>query len=149
MEPYWEEEDVEQLAHARTFDELRQIATRVLRRMPRPIGQVCRPISTGTASTIEENLERMHAAIEKLKATGATVFNQVPFEMPMQRIKSRYPNLGNTKLLSEFYLPLFKARLIDTLYFLPGWESSQGATWEHEQALRLGLGIVYLNAKSP
>lgn len=147
MEPYWEEEDVEQLAHARTFEDLRQIATRVLRRMPQPIAQVCGPISTGSTGTIGENLERLHGAIEKLKANGVSVFNQVPFEMPMQRIKSYRPDAGNVTLLNEFYLPLFKSRFVDTLYFLPGWESSQGASWEHEQALRLGLDIVYLDAK--
>lgn len=87
-EPYWEEEDVEALAHARTFEDLRAIAVRVLKRMPRPIGQVCGPISTGNDTTIKENLERIQDAIEKLIAKEVTIFNQIPFEMSMQRNSS-------------------------------------------------------------
>jgi len=76
---------------------------------------------------------------------GICVFDQMPFEVPMQRIKARYPSGAlNMDLLLDFYLPIFERGFIETLYFLPDWETSFGARWEHEQAQRLNMKIIYL-----
>ena len=47
-------------------------------------------------------------------------------------------------LLEEFFLPVFESGLVHTFYMLPDWESSTGASWEHVQAQRLSIDIVYL-----
>ncbi len=63
----------------------------------------------------------------------------------MARVKDKVPT-GEyaTMLLTDFYQPLFETGLIKILYFLPDWQSSVGARWEHDQALKLGIEIVYL-----
>jgi len=63
----------------------------------------------------------------------------------MHRIKSQreYDNYDEL-LLTDFYLPIFESRLVHKLYFLPDWESSTGASWEHKQAIRIGLEIEYI-----
>lgn len=137
-------EDAAALESAVSFEELRDVALRVIARMPQPVSGVCGPITTGGAGSMEKNLERFEEAIRRLQESGQRVFNQLPFEAPMQRIKSYpYYKSGN-HLLETFYLPIFESGLIRQLYFLPGWESSFGATWEHGQAVRLGIKIVYL-----
>ncbi len=68
----------------------------------------------------------------------------MPFEDDMERIYKSDPKLKGTRLLEEFYLPMFKSGLIKILCFLPGWQNSIGATWEHEQAKKLGIPIIYL-----
>jgi len=73
----------------------------------------------------------------------------MPFERPMQDMKNalqeKFPgkNIG-LKLLKEFYLPLFKSGYITKLYFKHDWKTSMGARWEHKQAKKLGLEIIYL-----
>jgi len=47
-------------------------------------------------------------------------------------------------ILTDFYLPIFEGGYIQDLYFIQGWQSSHGATWEHNQAERLGIKIIYI-----
>lgn len=42
------------------------------------------------------------------------------------------------------YLPIFESGHVSRLYFIHGWQSSRGANWEHQQAERLGIEVVYL-----
>jgi len=142
---YWEKEDFEKLETAPTYADLFLIAKDVLERMPQPVGQVCGPISTGGAGSVEKNLKRFDDTIADLQQQGMEIFNQVPFEIPIQRFNSlRGSNTYDDRLLNDFYLPIFESRLVQKLYFLSDWESSVGAKWEHEQALRLGLEIEYI-----
>lgn len=74
------------------------------------------------------------------------VFDQMPFEIPMQKVKELY--VGRTyitEILTDFYLPLFKSGKIEGVYFLPDWQSSRGSVWEHEHALKFGIPITYLS----
>jgi hypothetical protein len=144
---YWEEKHFDALEKATTYKELFLVAESVLKTMPAPIAQVCGPISTGGAGSVEKNLERFRVTIAALESQGIEVFNQMPFEIPMQKIKEvregmykKYDNL----LLEDFYLPIFESGLVECLHFLPDWESSVGTRWEHEQAVRLGMKIEYL-----
>lgn len=142
---YWQQEHFDKLETASTYKELFNIAEAVLKRMHPPVGQVCGPISTGGAGSVQKNLKRFEKAIKNLQQQGIEIFNQIPFEIPMQRIKqSREYEHYDDLLLHDFYLPIFESKLIHTLYFLPDWKSSTGAQWEHEQASRLGLKIEYL-----
>jgi hypothetical protein len=145
--PHWTTDDLKRLETATTYGAMKDIAFDILRRIPPPVAQVCGPISTGGCGSIEENLKAFGEAIADLVAHGKNVFDQRPFEEPMQRAKVIDPTHGyDLRLLDDFYLPLFESGLVHELYFLPGWESSRGARWEHEQAQRLGITIVYLDA---
>ncbi len=134
------------LDKASSHKDLFKIAEDILRRMPSPIGQVCGPISTGGAGSIEKNLKRFEIAIADLQNKGLNIFDQMPFENPMHRIISQKSDgKYDNSILNDFYLPIFESGMVKKLYFLPDWESSTGARWEHEQAKRLGLDVEYLN----
>lgn len=141
---YWKPADTAALETANSFAELSEIALRVLKRMPKPVGQVCGPISSGGLGSIPANLKRFDETIGELIKSGNKVFDQVPFESHFFRLIERGQGAHGQGLLEQFYLPLFESGLVDTLYFIPGWESSKGARWEHAQAKRLGITIVYL-----
>lgn len=142
---HWTDNHLSKLDVLKTYAELREVALEFLRELPKPIVQVCGPITTGGRGSIEENMKAFGDAIGYLSTQGKTVFDQRPFEIPMQRIKMQAEQDGYPfDLLEEFYLPIFESKLIDELFFLPDWESSTGAKWEHEQAKRLGIKISYL-----
>lgn len=142
---YWQKEDLEELKVVVSYSALSPIAERILKRMPPPISQVCGPISTGGLGSIEQNMKCFEETIVRLSDLGLTVFNQIPFQSSMSRIlATKNSNDYDHSLLTDFYLPLFESGLVHTLYFLPDWQSSTGASWEHEQTKRLGLKIIYL-----
>src|SRR3989344_544510 len=134
---HWRLEHIIQLEDARNYADLGKIAIDVVKGMPQPIGQVCGPISTGGYNSIKENLEYFNKMIERLNGQGHIIFNQMPFEVPMQELRMASQMTReetNRMLLESFYLPLFESGLIKKLYFICGWESSQGSKWEREKA---------------
>jgi hypothetical protein len=142
---YWTEEDILAVQAAKDFKELYFIAQRVLNRMPQPVVQVCGPIGTGGLGNVEDNLNAFDSTIKNLQNKGLNVFDQMPFEWPMQVIKmkvdlNKYPEA----ILYDFYEPLFKSGLIKECYFMNNWQTSKGANWEHDQAKKLGIKINYL-----
>jgi hypothetical protein len=141
---YYTEEDFSDIENSNNFSELCSVALRILSRMPQPIAQVCGPIGTGGRGNIEENLKEFERVIDDLSARGEIVFTQIPFEDPMQRMKMLPEYEGGMQILEEFYLPLFESGFIKKLYFIPLWNTSMGASWEHEQAKRLGIEIRYI-----
>lgn len=142
---YWTAENLSQVKQARSFAELSGIAMEVISRMPQPIGQVCGPISSGGLGSIEANMQKFSETVQQLIAEGKNVFDQIPFENYIFKlIDSGQGTRSQNELLKEFYLPIFESGLIKTLYFIPGWESFNGATWEHHKARELGIDIVYL-----
>lgn len=142
---YWTAAEHKALLTARSFSDLVTIAVRVLNRMPKPISQVCGPISTGGLGNIAENLKVFEAALGYLISQGVTVFDPMPFENHFFHLLERgQGSRNNNQLLTEFYLPIFNSRLISRLYFIHGWETSEGATWEHGLSQRLRLEINYL-----
>jgi hypothetical protein len=142
---YWEAKDWEDLEKVQSFKDLYVIAERVIGRMPRPIIQVCGPIATGGLGSIEANLNAFNETIMKLQAEGFTIFDQMPYEEPMQKLKTSYPEAEHLKyILDDFYWPIFNLGLISAFYFMPNWQTSKGATKEHEKAKQLGVKIVYL-----
>ncbi len=144
MNQWWTPDDAAALERAASFPELGRIALRIVARMPQPLGQVCGPISTGGFGLIERNLERFREAIRTLTGLGHFIFDQMPFQEPMADILKRRRQTA-PDLLAGFYLPLFESQWIRTLYFLPHWHTSVGASWEREQAIRLKLEIVDLD----
>jgi hypothetical protein len=142
---YWTEDDIAALKDVVTLSELHLIGARVLGRMPSPIVQVCGPISTGGFGSIIANMQAFTETIQALQGKGLSVFDQMPFEVPMQKLKLHLaPGEYLEAILTDFYQPLFESKKINAFYFMPDWQSSHGALWEHEQALKLGIDIVYL-----
>lgn len=143
MNNYWKDGHYKELEKVKTFKEMLKIAFDILESMPKPITQVCGPISTGGKGSIEENLKMFPKAAEWLSLKGHNIFSQAPFESPIERVKYNYSGYPYA-LLEEFYRPIFESKMINTFAFLPGWQSSTGAKWEHDQAKKLGIKILYL-----
>jgi hypothetical protein len=140
---YWEEKDFQDLEKAQSVKDLFTIAERITERMPKPFVQVCGPISTGGLGSIESNLKVFDEVILSLQNTGLNVFDQRPFEATMQRLEEQ-KGAYLKDILTDFYFPLFNSGKISAFYFIPKWETSFGATKEHEKAKELGIPIIYL-----
>lgn len=142
---YWTDVEKTALPAARSFSDLAAIALTVLERMPQPISQVCGPISTGGLGSIEKNIAVFDTTIDNLIQRGIMVFDQMPFEEHIFRIiENQRGTRQSSMLLEEFYRPIFESRHVSRLYFIHGWESSEGASWEHVLGQQLGMEIVYL-----
>ena len=140
---YWTRKDEKDAKAARSYKKLLAVALRVLERMPEPVCFVCGPISTGGAGSKKKNVAVFRQHIAQLKKEGWNVFDQMPFEKALWRLFALYGN-NEDKLLDEFYLLLFKSGKLGIFHFIPGWKTSQGATWEHAQARRLDIRKQYL-----
>lgn len=137
------DDDISTIENAKTFEELRQIALSIVGRLGPPVGFVCGPISAaGGTKSVERNMKIFTSHIELLENKKLKIFSQLPFEKSLWRILAAGEN--ENVLLETLYLPLFNSGMLNVFYFIPGWESSFGAKWEHEQALRLGIEIIYL-----
>ena len=143
---YWEEKDWQDLEKAESMKELYLIAERIINRMPKPIVQVCGPIANGGLGSIEANLNAFNQTIKGLQNKGVNVFDQMPFEEPMQVFKKKAVIKEEVfkSIMEDFYLPIFKSGLISTFYFMPSWQTSLGSKWEHKKAKALGIEIKYL-----
>ena len=149
MLKYYSEANLRDIKMASNYQGLLDVAYDVLEVMRaenplKPIAMVCGPVSTGGAGSRQANLKIFSRAIDRLAAGGLLIFSQMPFENDMERIFKSDPRLQGLRLLEEFYLPIFRSRDIKLMCFLPGWESSTGARWEHDQAEILKIPRIYL-----
>jgi len=141
---YWTPFNIFDLNQAKTFEALFSVAHSILLRMPQPVSMVCGPISSGGRGSKEENLKVFKRTIKELSDEGIMIFSQMPFEEPIWRIQKTDYYKGNYHTLEAFYLPIFESGLVKRFYFIPGWRLSFGASWEHKQAKKLGIEIVFL-----
>lgn len=141
---YWTREDVGAVAKAKDFVELREIAERIIARMDGDVGMVCGPITSGGAGSINKNLAIFRRRIRELTQAGVPIFNQLPFEPKFWELRCLPGTDREDQLLYEFYGYLLRYGLIKRLYFIPGWETSYGARWEHNKARCLSIPINYL-----
>ncbi len=142
---YWKDQDWKDLEKVENVADLYTIAERIITRMEKPLIQVCGPIGTGGLGSIEKNLDAFNNTILYLQSKGLSVFDQMPFEAQMQNLKKKFSaEKVVNNILNDFYLPIFKSGSISTFYFMPNWQTSFGAKWEHEEAQRLGIEIIYL-----
>ncbi len=141
---YWKEEDWKDVEKSESVDDLYVVAERILKRMPKPIVEVCGPLANGGLGSFEANMDVFNETIKKLQSQGLNVFDIMPFEDAIQVLKEK---LGLEKLVDDiqnkFYLPIFKS-YVSVSYFMSGWETSTGAVWEHQKAKELGMKVVYL-----
>ena len=142
----------EEIAKAKTIQELLWIAYLILDAMPSPIGMVCGPISTGDTGDRKANIAAIRSAADRLQRKGKNIFDQTIFDDAftrlLEQLQLRIENKGWEApywLLEQFYQPLFSSRgHLSTLYFLPLWKTSFGAKWEHEMGKITGKKIVHL-----
>ncbi len=110
---------------------------------------VCGPWTTGGKGSLEENIKFLEENISQLENQGYTVFKQSSFEDKMFDIKAQRKEQNLFKhydwdLLHGCYVPIFSSNIFDHLVFLPGYESSIGAQWEYDMALKYGIDIICL-----
>lgn len=142
---YWKEQDSLDLKECENFYEVGQIALRVQMRMPDNISQVCGPISTGGYGSVEKNMLAFSKTVEKFLELGENLYNQVPLEDAIFRIRGILGDkFDRDELLIEIYGPLFNSGRLKKLYFIHGWESSYGARWENDLGKEKGMEIVHL-----
>lgn len=137
---------------ADSFSELLAHAMPSLTSMGEAVGIVCGPISTGGRGTIEENLRAFGKIIDALQEHGLTIFDQRPYEDAIFALRTRWLNEDPTRqdaycmpILDEFYHPLYTEGPVTLGWFMPDWQSSRGARWEHDLLLRKGADIRYLD----
>jgi len=135
-----------QLQKSNSFKDLLQVAMMILDTTHGPLAMVSGPISTGGKGSIESNILAMQEYIEELYQAGVNIFDQTPFEGPMQRLKNTAVKY-DYDLLNDFYLPIFESGYIKQMFFMYDFESSTGANWEHEQMIRLHIKRNYQTLK--
>lgn len=146
MQSYYTEEDSLLIQEAKSFKDLFFVAYKVLSKMPAPTIQVCGPISTGGLGNVEANIKNLQKTIVRLSEKGYVVFDQMPLEQKIAELASTWIKENPREkycypILEDLYKPIFESGFIKELWFLPGWKSSHGATWERAQAERLGIKI--------
>lgn len=141
---YWTEDIKKEADNVKTLEELSALSLRILKTLPRPILLVCGPISTGGLGSIDANLMKLNETVYKAINSGESVFDQTPFEDAVKRLRKEFNDTDGTKTLEAFYRPLLESGFISEMRFLPDWQSSKGATWEHKFAEDHGIKIVHL-----
>ena len=150
---YWTKADECAMKTSTSFAELVPLAMRVLARMrarcAETIGMVCGPITSGGKGSKEKNIRIFMRYIREQRSKGLHIFSQMAFEETFWRLQAESPACRGDALLTQFYRPLFESGLMTVFYFIPGWQSSIGATWERGEAVRLGIAIVDLEPGKP
>lgn len=109
-----------------------------LKELPQPVVRVSGPLTSGGFG-YEENLRRFMLAQEKLNSQGYAVFN---FESNYDEQQIAELKIADWKeIMKHYHNPIMATGLIKTVFMMPKWRESNGATWEHEFATELGLQI--------
>ena len=127
-----------------TFEELADVACRVLALQAAfgPVYQVCGPISTGGAGSVEKNREVFKFTVELLRQRGLNMFDQLPLERTMGRLaKSMQGNGYCMPILEVVYGSIFSSGHVRGGFFLPYWFTSFGNRWERRLLTTLNIEI--------
>ncbi len=131
-----------------TYEDLVRHAKQQISDMDKGAEIVCGPITTGGFGHPGYNTLLFNHAIELLLVEGRPIFNQIPYEFQLARLESEWKGVNGNgychPILTEFYQPLFESNLFTRAWFLPGWERSTGATWEHTLLSSMGCAIHHL-----
>lgn len=144
MHRYLTNLDYKAFEASETFHDLLDVALRIAERMPKPLVQISGPITTGGAGSPEANIERIKKAKQVLEDRGFNVFDYLVFEKELIRVQDKL--YGNERycieLLEIFFKGIFDSGHISTVFFLPDWQSSTGASWERKAVIERKLEIV-------
>jgi hypothetical protein len=138
---------VKPLSQINQNKELRELSLKALseiRGMRHPLIQFCGPISTGGFGNAEDNIFVFKEIINGAKKAGISVFDQMKYERLFDKILKNHKGY-DFPLLENFYNPIISSGLVDALFFIPLWETSQGSKWEFDLATREGVKTVILN----
>lgn len=154
---WWDEQMFEVLENAKkhpgvltAINDSLNVGKKLLKELPKKLGVVCGPISTGKKS-VEENLKIFELTIIKI-SDEMPIFNQMPFEPVFENIhklvvedKDLCPS-GKTSefFINYFYREIFISNKNWVPHFIHGWDHSIGAVMEHDMFTQLGSEIVYL-----
>lgn len=131
-----------EISQAEKIKILKTLAGRAIERLkelPQPVVRVSGPLTSGGFG-YEENLRRFILAQEKLRTKGYTIFDYFEGNHDERQIKEL--GISNWKeIMEHYYNPIMATGLIKTMFMMPRWRESNGATWEHEYATKLGLQI--------
>ena len=116
-----------------SFKALSEEVIEDLKKLPPTVVRVAGPLSTG-GDGYEINLRRLELGKALLQSRGLTVFTYDA--KTVKAIKSAY-DLHFT----HFYIPILKSGLIQAIFFLQGWESSGGASYERRLCEEQGISI--------
>lgn len=147
--------DVEgQMKRCVTFGGLSEVSLSLLARLRAEatsnhcICLVSGPISTGGFLDREKNLKVLDAAIDFVIDMGqVAVFDQLVFEPHFHRVVETLGRNHWSALVPTFYNPLFASGLIQRLYLLPNWQTSQGAIWERNRAIHYSIPTEVLSSE--
>ena len=152
-------EEATVLGNATTYEELSAVALEQLKRMvhltQKPTGIVCGPISNGGLGSKELNIAHFEKVVRHfVKVHNGHFFSQIPFEEALWRVQRLlagkepgvvHPKGDGNPLLEKFYRPIFTSGLIGHANFIKGWQSSDGADWEHCLCGEFGVTRNYLD----
>ena len=142
MRKYWTKKDALDAKRAKTFEELAEIALRIIDRMQQPVEMICGPLTSGGLGSFEKNLKVLKKYIRLGGKSGLNIFDQMPFEPHLHRIWEESAAKDPNELLESFYGTIFKSGKIKQLNFIPGWKTSLGARWERKTARKLKIKIA-------
>ncbi len=138
---------------ADSFAELVAIAINELHKFPTGCELVCGPITTGGRGSVAENIAVFNATIQALQAQGRPIFSQLPYEERIFFFRKRWLDADPLRkgqyympILEDFYHPLIKTGHIKKGWFIPGWESSLGATWERQHLTETAVEVCDLSS---
>lgn len=116
-----------------TFKALVGEATEELKVLPRPIARIAGPLRSGGEGLVI-NTRNFKIAEALLRSRGVTIFEYGG--KYAEAIKAAYD-----LHFEHFHIPILRSGLIDSIYFLPKWETSNGASYERKLCAELGVGI--------
>lgn len=131
----WTPEFLGALDRCENWGDVSSLAKRALRAMSEHadnITIVCGPISSGGLGSLEENLKRFARVVERATLEGYVVFSFIPLERVITRLSPSHNGEGDydMSILDVMYREIYDSGLISVALFIPGWNTSKGATWE-------------------
>jgi len=134
---------------APTFLDLAQLAITELEARGEKVEMVCGPITTGGLGNPVVNILVFNYAIELLQDAGRPIFSQMPYEAGLSDLEETWqrdnPNERYCRpILDEFYARFLTPHFFKRAWFLPRWETSFGAQWEHRHFSDARIDIRYL-----
>lgn len=134
--------EIARIGESGTFTKLANVAIRELCKSGAS-QIVCGPITSGGFGSKDKNLQAFIQTIDALTGMDFPIFNQVLYEPALWQLTDTAQKAGADfsemhPILEDFYRPLFMTRRFKAAWFIPGWESSKGATWERNLLGSLG-----------
>ena len=106
---------------------------------PEKVCYISGPISQKNGNTVEENIRNLNRYAAELNASGK--YNVVIDPSAVGDLEA----MGYSREDALYvWTSLLSSGLVGVIAMIPGWEHSDGATIEHETAIKHRLKIVYL-----